>query len=160
MSSISDMIESFIMDSLGEGEYLDISRNELANYFNVAPSQINYVLSTRFNYERGFLTESKRGGGGHITIMRADDSTSVWLDGILDRLNQEVDYRTGCYIVDELVNKKFFKSSQGEIIKTAISPNALANPFKLENRLRSQILRRIILKHNIKQHGESKTSSI
>ena len=62
MSNISDMIEAFLIDTLGDDEYLDISRNDLANYFNVAPSQINYVLTTRFNYERGFLTESKRGG--------------------------------------------------------------------------------------------------
>ncbi len=151
MSNISDMIEAFLIDTLGDDEYLDISRNDLANYFNVAPSQINYVLTTRFNYERGFLTESKRGGGGHITIMRTDSKNSTWLTGILDRLNQDVDYRTACYIVDEAVSRKVFSDSQAEIIKSAISPAALSNPFKLENHLRSQILQRILLKHNVKQ---------
>ena len=151
MSNISDMIEAFIMDNLGDDEHLDISRNELANFFNVAPSQINYVLSTRFNYERGFLTESKRGGGGYITIMRADEDNSVWLHGILDRLNRDVDFRTACYIVDELIEKKFIEDCQGDVIKSAISPQALSNPFKLENRLRAQILRRIIMKNKAKK---------
>lgn len=146
MSNISDMIEAFIIDTLGEDEHLDISRNELASYFNVAPSQINYVLSTRFNYERGFVTESKRGGGGYITIMRADDNKSVWLQAILDRLNQDIDYRTGCYILEQLVKKDAMSYNQAEVLKNAISPSALSNPFKIENHLRAQILKRVLVK--------------
>lgn len=145
MSNISDMIEAFIIDTLGDDEHLDISRNELANYFNVAPSQINYVLSTRFNYERGFITESKRGGGGHITIMRTDDNRSVWLQAILDRLNQDIDYRTACYIIEQLVEKEAIVYEQAEVLKNAISPSALSNPFKMENHLRAQILKRVLV---------------
>lgn len=145
MSNISDMIEAFIIDTLGDDEHLDISRNELANYFNVAPSQINYVLSTRFNYERGFITESKRGGGGHITIMRADDNRAVWLQAILDRLNQDIDYRTACYIIEQLVEKGAIVCEQAEVLRNAISPSALSNPFKIENHLRAQILKRVLV---------------
>ena len=104
------------------------------------------MLSTRFNYERGFITESKRGGGGHITIMRADDHNSVWLSAIFDRLGQDIDYRTACYILDELANRGALDDAQVEVLKTATSPNALSNPFKLENHLRAQILKRILLK--------------
>lgn len=150
MSNISDIIEEFLINTLGDDNYLDISRNDLANYFNVAPSQINYVLSTRFNYERGFMTESKRGGGGYITIMRTDTKNSTWLNGIIDRLNEDIDYRTACYIIGSAVERKVLTSSEAEIIKTALSPNALSNPFKLENHLRAQILQRILLKHNAK----------
>ena len=150
MSNISDIIEEFLINTLGDDNYLDISRNDLANYFNVAPSQINYVLSTRFNYERGFMTESKRGGGGYITIMRTDTKNSTWLNGIIDRLNEDIDYRTACYIIGSAVERKVLTSSEAEIIKIALSPNALSNPFKLENHLRAQILQRILLKHNTK----------
>ena len=70
MANISDIIESFLLETLGDNDTLNISRNELANYFACAPSQINYVLSTRFTPDRGYLIESRRGGGGFITVAR------------------------------------------------------------------------------------------
>ncbi len=146
MSNISDMIEEFLLDTLGEAEHLDISRNELANYFNVSPSQINYVLSTRFNFERGYIIESKRGGGGYVTIMRADDDMPEWINGIISKLNDGIDYRSACYILDEVEHKGVIDEDKKELLKIAVSQNALSNPFKLENKLRAQILRRILMK--------------
>ncbi|MBO5103188.1 MAG: CtsR family transcriptional regulator [Clostridia bacterium] len=156
--NISDMIEEFIKDTLGNSSKLDISRNELANFFNVAPSQINYVLTTRFNYERGFVIESKRGGSGYVTIVRADDSDSKWLREIILRLNSEIDYRSACYIVEELFDRELINLEQVEIIKSAISPQALSNPFRMENKFRAQILKRVILdlkKKKVQQEEES-----
>ena len=61
----SDIITAFIMEMLeSEGGELELKRNELAQHFNVVPSQINYVISSRFTPEMGYLIESKRGGGG------------------------------------------------------------------------------------------------
>ncbi len=73
MSIMSDSIESFIKEMMSEadGAY-ELKRNELASYFGCAPSQINYVLQTRFTRERGYLTESRRGGGGCIKVYRID----------------------------------------------------------------------------------------
>ena len=149
MSNISDMIEEFLLDTLGEAEHLDISRNELANYFNVSPSQINYVLSTRFNFERGYIIESKRGGGGHISIIKAVDDTPEWVNDVLARLNDSIDYRQACYILDEMQQKEIIKEGETEVLKIAISPNALSNPFKMENKLRASILRRVLMKASI-----------
>ena len=149
MSNISDMIEEFLLDTLGEAEHLDISRNELANYFNVSPSQINYVLSTRFNFERGYIIESKRGGGGHISIIKAVDDTPEWVNGVLARLNDSIDYRQACYILDEMQQKEIIKEGEKEVLKIAISPNDLSNPFKMENKLRASILRRVLMKASI-----------
>ena len=59
MANLSDVIEAFLLQTLGEDDRLKISRNELANYFSVAPSQINYVLSTRFTPDRGYTVESR-----------------------------------------------------------------------------------------------------
>ena len=62
---LSDSIESFIKDMLDDGSAeVELKRNELAEYFRCAPSQINYVLATRFSPDHGYLTESRRGGGG------------------------------------------------------------------------------------------------
>lgn len=67
---ISDLIEDFIKDMLKTEDELEIQRNELAEHFNCVPSQINYVISTRFKPSQGYYVESRRGGGGHITIKK------------------------------------------------------------------------------------------
>ena len=68
---ISDKIESFILELLKEDDdWLEIGRNELASVFNCVPSQINYVISTRFNQDRGYIVESRRGGGGYLPHAR------------------------------------------------------------------------------------------
>ena len=146
MANISDMIEEFLIDTLGEEAQLDISRNDLAAYFNVAPSQINYVLSTRFTYDRGFLTESKRGGGGHITILRAT-AQDEWEKAVGEKLNGTIDFKSACYIIDEMVGNGRLSKAEGSMLKNAVSPIALSNPFKLEDKLRAQILRRILFEN-------------
>ena len=80
MASISDLIESFLIQLLADGDNVSISRNELANYFSCAPSQINYVLTTRFTPARGFIVESRRGGGGCINLVRLDEDRDKFLD--------------------------------------------------------------------------------
>ena len=61
---MSDMIEEFIKDLFDDDDYIEIQRNDLAEHFNCVPSQINYVISTRFKPSQGYYVESKRGGGG------------------------------------------------------------------------------------------------
>ena len=68
--NISTEIEPVILQVLGGSDEITLSRSELAQYFSVAPSQINYVLATRFTLSRGFIVRSKRGGGGGITLVR------------------------------------------------------------------------------------------
>lgn len=143
--NISDAIEEFIKETLGDSPKLDISRNELANYFNVAPSQINYVLTTRFNYERGFAIESKRGGSGYVTISRTDDSDATWVKEIMSRLDNDIDYRSGSYLISELYERGLITEDQLSVLLSCIAPSALSNPFRMENRFRAQILRRVIL---------------
>ena len=147
MSNMSDIIEEFLHDTMGDAPSLDISRNDLAEFFNVAPSQINYVLTTRFNYEHGFVTNSKRGGGGYITIQRASSTNDEWLSNVLKRLGDEgeIGMRTGHYLVDELESRGFLNKDEADILKTATGHSTLSNPFKLENKLRANILRRVII---------------
>ena len=68
---MSDIIEGFIKDMMkDEDDFIEIQRNELAEHFNVVPSQINYVIATRFRPQQGYYVESRRGGGGHIRIKK------------------------------------------------------------------------------------------
>jgi transcriptional regulator of stress and heat shock response len=74
MRNISDIIEGYLKEALelhGQG-LIEIKRSELAEHFQCVPSQINYVINTRFTAERGYLVESKRGGGGYIRIVRVE----------------------------------------------------------------------------------------
>ncbi len=72
---ISDKIETFIIELLKEDDgWVELGRNELASIFNCVPSQINYVLSTRFSPARGYLVESRRGGGGYLKIRRVSQA--------------------------------------------------------------------------------------
>ena len=74
---MSDIIEDFIKDLFGEDEeFIEIQRNELAEHFNCVPSQINYVISTRFKPSQGYYVESKRGGGGNIKIKKITNTKS------------------------------------------------------------------------------------
>lgn len=70
----SDKIEAFILELIKreEDEWTKIQRNELAQIFNCVPSQINYVISTRFSPERGYMVETRRGGGGYVLIRRSN----------------------------------------------------------------------------------------
>ena len=81
---ISDIIEEFIMSSLDDDDFIELSRNDLAKFFSCVPSQINYVLNTRFTPNRGFVIESQRGGGGYIKVVRVKDNNSNFLTTALE----------------------------------------------------------------------------
>lgn len=151
MSKISDEIENFILESMGEDNLLLLSRNELAHFFNCAPSQINYVLSTRFSPLRGFYIESQRGGGGFVKLSRINLATSDELLILIDNvIGDEIDFNSSKFLLENLINLKMLSKSEASIVENCISSKALSNPFKLENKLRAQILKNMILALSVK----------
>ena len=80
------MIEDFIKDMFEEEDSIDIQRNDLAEKIGCVPSQINYVISTRFKPSQGYYVESKRGGGGHITIKKVNITKSNYLMHIISSI--------------------------------------------------------------------------
>ncbi len=143
----SDRIESFILQLLTDGDdWVELRRNELAGVFSCSPSQINYVLSTRFNEKNGYITESRRGGGGYLRIkkirMFENDSRSSYLDIIGD----EMDFR-GCeLIVRSMFDEGIISRESAEIILTSLSDRSLTVNQPYKNRLRASILKNIIMK--------------
>ncbi|MBO5223853.1 MAG: CtsR family transcriptional regulator [Clostridia bacterium] len=146
MANISDIIESFLLETLGEDDSLNISRNELASYFSVAPSQINYVLSTRFTPAKGYSIESRRGGGGFITVVRLHEPKSELVMQIMQRpLSQGYNYPTACHIIDRLVADELFTEREGIILKASLSDKALIAPTVLQkDSLRLSILKSVV----------------
>jgi len=91
MPNLTDYIEEYLkkMLALSPKHYIEVQRRELAGKFACVPSQINYVLERCFSPERGYLVESRRGGGGWIRIYRLDSpGTRPWRDA-LGTLNGE-----------------------------------------------------------------------
>ncbi|MBQ7453256.1 MAG: CtsR family transcriptional regulator [Clostridia bacterium] len=142
MANISDAIEQFILDNLGEDDAIDISRNELASFFSCAPSQINYVLETRFTLDRGYIKESRRGGGGYIRIQRVplendDKMASLVIDGIGDELT----IKRAEQIVEKLMREGVISKREKGLIDSMISGSALAVPLAIKDRLRAQVFK-------------------
>ena len=146
MSKISDMIESFILEQLEQAEFIDLSRNELAGFFNCAPSQINYVLSTRFTEPKGYMIESYRGGGGYIRLARINVDRGEYINHLIcDTLNSEIDYKEGLYILAKLCELGLIDENSVSVLGYAISPKALALPIRIENKQRANIIKNVLI---------------
>lgn len=146
MSKISDIIEEFILEQLEDMEYINLSRNELANFFNCAPSQINYVLSTRFTEPKGFLVESHRGGGGYIRLARVNMDRDDYIRELLENtLCSDVDYSSAMAIISNLIEMDYLTEDEGRVLKYALSPKALSMPIKIENKQRANILKNVLI---------------
>lgn len=143
--TISDIIEEFIISSLDDDSFIELSRNDLAKFFSCVPSQINYVLNTRFTINRGFVVESQRGGGGYIKVTRLTDTNENFLKSAFNNCLEPVNLTRGNQIVNTMKEKKLLTNSEAEILKSAISNKALNNPINIENVIRSNILKEVIL---------------
>lgn len=144
--NISNIIEEFIIDTIGEDMMLQLSRNDLANYFNCAPSQINYVLSTRFTPQRGYVCESKRGSGGFVTVIRLKDDKEPLLISILKDIDDS-DYFTfnkATSILNRLERDNIITDGEIKLIASAISDKALSLPIDVNSKLRKQIFKEVI----------------
>ena len=146
MANISDTIEQFILSVIGDDDTLQLSRNELANYFAVAPSQINYVLATRFNLDRGYIIESKRGGGGSITLVRIHDAHNELLKQLVEQIDKVdvLSYQRTCNVIDRLVRDEIVTEDEGDIMKSALSDKALNVPMD-NTKLRKNVFQQILI---------------
>ncbi|MDE5616659.1 MAG: CtsR family transcriptional regulator [Clostridia bacterium] len=146
MANISDEIEQFILSIWNDDEELKLSRNDLAQYFSVAPSQINYVLATRFSFDKGYIIESKRGGGGCITLVRINDGKDEVLQGIIQELDniEALSFNRASNFVHRLEREGIIDGKEGDIIKSAISDKALNFPAHSAN-VRKNVFKEILI---------------
>jgi len=151
--TISDIIEEFIMNSLDDGQFIELSRNDLAKFFSCVPSQINYVLNTRFTLNRGFVVESQRGGGGYVKVLRVSDNNNNFINNVLNRCLQPLTLLEANQIISQMQERKIVTPTEANIIKAAVSTKALNNPINMDNTLRATILKQIIIEI-IKGKGE------
>lgn len=143
--TISDIIEEFIMNSLDDGQFIEISRNDLAKFFSCVPSQINYVLNTRFTLNRGFVVESQRGGGGYVKVLRVQDNNNNFINNVLNRCVQPISVIEANQILAQMQERKIITDKELVIIKAAISAKALNNPINIEDSIRANMLKLILI---------------
>ena len=149
MMRLSDSIEQFIKDLLSqESAEVELKRNELAEYFGCAPSQINYVLATRFSPDHGYLTESRRGGGGYIRIVRVVQAGSQRLmylvnDRIGDTLSEEECLR----LISQLKEQRIVTADEAALMASALSTRALSVPVPdaLKNAMRAKMMKSMLM---------------
>ena len=146
MARISDTIENFIKEMLNEERErrVLIQRNELADKFSCAPSQINYVLTTRFTYEKGYIIESKRGGGGYIVIKKITyDDKAEKLNLINKSIGEGITYGNALSILEHLKDTEVISNKEFEIIKITFNDRTLAS-VEDKNRLRADMLKGVL----------------
>ena len=124
--NISDLIESFIVDKMSGENDVELKRNELANTLGCVPSQINYVISTRFTTERGYIVESRRGGGGFIKISRVTVPEGDVMMHIINSIGAQIDAQSTAAILKNLVADGFTDKKTAKIIMSAVTDKALS----------------------------------
>lgn len=143
---LSDLIEQYILDFFKENEMVELKRSELANKFNCVPSQINYVISTRFIPELGFYVESRRGGGGYIKICRTNLNRSDYISDIIDKISQNLSQTTLDVYLNDFVRYNVLDKKTANIVRVALSDKSLAKVDKYDRDLvRSDMLKNIIV---------------
>ena len=145
---ISDLIASILQESLEEAEngVLEVQRSDLAQRFNCVPSQINYVMSTRFSPERGYIVESRRGGNGYIRITRVQIDHQTLLMHVINSLGDEVDMPSARAILSNLVQSGALEENMGRALLTAVGDKALAAvPKEKRDCVRAAILKQVLI---------------
>lgn len=140
--SMSDMIEDYLKEILGQTPEIEIKRSDIANQFDVVPSQINYVIKTRFTIQNGYLVRSKRGGGGYIRIEQINELDNVDLiEMLLSSIGTSLTEREASNIINTLYNADLITQREGNLMMVAVSRQTLS----VDNRQAEDILRSNVL---------------
>lgn len=147
MRNISDIIEGYLKEVIelkGQG-HIEIKRSELADKFQCVPSQINYVINTRFTAEHGYLVESKRGGGGYIRILRVTiHSKKDLLDEMDRQIGDDIAQTNANRIIYRMLEEAIISEREAMIMRAAMDRETLQLPLPLRDQLRAHIMRSML----------------
>ncbi|BBU37810.1 transcriptional regulator CtsR [Aeribacillus pallidus] len=147
MRNISDIIEQYlkhVLDSSGK-EIVEIKRSEIADKFQCVPSQINYVINTRFTIERGYIVESKRGGGGYIRIMKIRINDRIQLiNQILNAIGKRLSQSSAEDIVLRLADEEVISEREAKIMLSVIDRSVLYIDLPDRDELRARMMKAML----------------
>ena len=147
---MSDLIAQFITEQLAasKGE-VELQRNELADRFRCVPSQINYVISTRFSPERGYLVQSQRGGGGYIRISRVKMDKGTTIMHIINSVGNNLDKATAEAMLNNMLQQNIMELQAAKLIAAALSDRTLASvEQEKRDRLRADLFKNMVITLN------------
>lgn len=142
---MSDVIEEFIKNLFDDEDNIEIRRNELAEQFNCVPSQINYVISTRFGPAQGYYVESRRGGGGSIKIKKINITKSNYLMHIITNIGDKISNNEVDIFISNFISYGIITAKEAKLLKVATSDNVLAVPQQIKDNLRANIFKNMLL---------------
>lgn len=142
---LSELIEEYIKEMFKDDDFVEFGRNDLAQYFNCVPSQINYVISTRFSPERGYYVESKRGGGGNIKIKRVDISKNNYITHLVNSLNKSLTQQDAEIIINNMFDYKIIDKNTAKLLKIISNDKVLGLPVELRDEVRTRIFKNVII---------------
>ncbi|MGM0847130.1 MAG: CtsR family transcriptional regulator [Bacillota bacterium] len=148
MRNISDIIENYlkkVFESSGN-EVVEIKRSEIADKFQCVPSQINYVINTRFTIERGYMVESKRGGGGYIRIMKVHSHDHAHLvDQLISLVDSRVAQSSAEDLVYRLVEEEVITLREAKIMLSVMDRSVIYIELPERDELRARMLKAMLI---------------
>ena len=142
---VSDIIEEFIKELFNNEEEIEIQRNNLAQKFNCVPSQINYVIATRFKPSQGYYVESRRGGGGHITIKKVSNTKSDYIMHIIENIGEALQNSEAEILISDFLTYGLVNEKEAKLLRVATSDNVLDIPKEYKDKLRASIFKNMLL---------------
>lgn len=141
MRNISDVIEQYLKQIIAGNEQalIEVKRSELANQFDCVPSQINYVIRTRFTEEKGYVVESKRGGGGYIRIIKIELASNRDLyDQLMDLIGSSMTQQAAFNMIQRLEEEEAVTKREAKLMLAIIDREVLAIPLPVRDQIRAR----------------------
>lgn len=143
--NMSDVIERFLLEMLQNEPDVTLKRNELAEHFRCAPSQINYVISTRFTGQRGYEVESQRGGGGYIKIRRVQYSGSNYIMHVINTIGSSISYQSAGAMLSNMSSSGIINTREERIMRAALSYRDMQIPQSKKDEYRANQFKNMLI---------------
>ena len=148
MRNISDLIEQYLKNILMNSPdgFVEIQRNELADQFQCVPSQINYVISTRFTLEKGYVVESKRGGGGYVRIQKVCLPAHTPIQSLVSQsIGEQLDQSAAEGLIYQLEEAEVITQREASLLRAAISRDVLVLKLPLRDEIRAKLFKAMLI---------------
>lgn len=160
MAKLSDLIEQILKQMIDENDgVVEITRGELADRVNCVPSQITYVLTTRFTNGQGYLVESRRGGGGWIRIKRVynNQPASTYLMHVINSLGDSLSQQEVQVYIQNFVEQHVMNEATGKLLLAAVGDQSLGRAVQpLKDKIRNDIFQNLLVQLVINEEQEKK----
>lgn len=144
-SNMSDVIENYLKTVLHAQEQVEIRRSEIADRFNCVPSQINYVINTRFTIQQGYVVESKRGGGGYIRIMKVNfvDEMDI-INTLLELVPEKLSMKEASHLLQNLYENELLTKREAQLLSLTMDKDVLEEAGDNKDVVRSHMMKNIL----------------